>query len=82
MALYPLVDCLWSKYDEWSICSVSCGRGIRTSKRYIVKEAENNGKNCTGYGTRTETCATAECPKPGTVFNVLLVHAYLLSSQI
>ena len=71
--IYIKVDCEWSPFDEWTSCSVSCGGGTRSSVRQIIQPAENNGKACTGYSTRTESCNTIDCPEPGNVFKFVFV---------
>jgi hypothetical protein len=55
------VDCLWSEYTDWSLCSVSCGDGTRQRKRHIATPAKGGGNPCVGEKVETESCNTGPC---------------------
>ena len=57
-----LVDCNWSLWEEWTMCSKSCGAGSKTSKRKIIQEATHGGNNCIGDSERKEQCNLGPCP--------------------
>lgn len=40
------VDCQVSMWSEWSLCSASCGPGIRTRTRQIFRRPRNGGLPC------------------------------------
>ena len=53
---------MWSQWNEWSKCSVTCGRGHKTSQRTIIQKAMYRGANCEGNETRHEICKLGACP--------------------
>ena len=59
---FPLVDCAWSKWDDWSHCSESCGDGWTSRSRYVVAMAENGGSHCKGQGIEEKRCNIKKCP--------------------
>jgi len=67
------VDGGWSGWDQWttwSSCSASCGGGERTRTRTRTcsnPAPENDGAECTGIATDTDTgsCNLGECPVDG-----------------
>merc|ERR1719210_3211047 len=44
----PKEDCKWSSWQEWSICSASCGGGSRQRARTVVAAPKNGGAACEG----------------------------------
>eukprot|EP00397_Hematodinium_sp_SG-2012_P000495 GEMP01000495.1.p1 GENE.GEMP01000495.1~~GEMP01000495.1.p1 ORF type:complete len:1392 (+),score=278.77 GEMP01000495.1:601-4776(+) len=40
------IDCLWSVWEEWSICSKSIGIGEKIRHRHITVAPKNGGKMC------------------------------------
>ena len=56
------VDCEWSSWGEWTLCSVTCGLGVKTSTRSISKLALYGGKDCEGNYITTESCSMDSCP--------------------
>lgn len=55
------VDCVVSKWSDWSRCSKSCGRGRRTRVREIVKNPRQGGKRCPPLKERLR-CRMKRCP--------------------
>lgn len=39
-------DCLVGDWSTWSACSKTCGSGVQTRTRLVIKEPANNGKAC------------------------------------
>ena len=60
--IHFLVDCNWSIWEEWSLCSESCGIGSKMSKRKFIQEAKHGGNKCTGDSKRKEECNLGHCP--------------------
>lgn len=50
------VDCVVSRWSQWSACSVSCGRGFKTKTRAIKVHARNGGKPCPKKMLRKKKC--------------------------
>lgn len=62
-AFWVAVHGNWSKWDEWSQCSETCGNGTKSRKRYCTNPAPyNGGKFCTGNNTEVTHCNVKECP--------------------
>ncbi|CAE8692431.1 unnamed protein product, partial [Polarella glacialis] len=55
--------CLWSLWNAWTGCSVSCGEGRFTRMRYIATQGDPGGSLCSGPAKETESCHAGECPK-------------------
>ena len=53
-------DCIWNEWGEWSVCTHSCGGGIRITHRTILQEASNGGL-CDGGFMRSEACNDDPC---------------------
>ena len=49
-----LVDCQWTDWSEWSCCSQTCTKGVRTRTRYENQTAQNGGKPCLGQKVESE----------------------------
>lgn len=47
---------LWTSWGHWSICSESCGRGVKRRIRSC------NGKGCPGSNVENSVCNTNACP--------------------
>ena len=58
-----LVNGNWGDWMEWSVCSKTCGEGLKNRSR----ECNNpqpmfGGRVCLGYNTQLENCKDTECP--------------------
>ncbi|XP_053387629.1 uncharacterized protein LOC123541810 isoform X2 [Mercenaria mercenaria] len=52
----------WGSWSSYSACSVTCGVGHVTSRRYCNNPAPSNGgNNCTGNSTRQTPCHNPSC---------------------
>lgn len=59
------VGCLLSDWSSWSECSASCGGGVSTRNKTVLREAEAGGKGCDGPLEQHVVCNTNRC-LPGT----------------
>jgi hypothetical protein len=55
------IDCTWSLWGAWGLCSHTCGNGQKTRKRF-GSGAAHGGAACGGGGTATLGCNTFACP--------------------
>ena len=55
------VDCKQSDWKTIDSCTKTCGGGVISAVRSILKKAENGGKPC-GPSARTMPCNTNACP--------------------
>uniref|UniRef100_A0A8C4QIS0 Uncharacterized protein n=1 Tax=Eptatretus burgeri TaxID=7764 RepID=A0A8C4QIS0_EPTBU len=58
------VDGAWKEWSSWSLCSFTCGRGVRTRSR-DCRGPHSGGLPCEGTGTQTKVCNIALCPVDG-----------------
>ena len=54
--------CTWGAWSAWETCSVTCGGGTQERNRTITQPALNNGTDCAGNDTETQSCNTNGCP--------------------
>uniref|UniRef100_A0A8C4WPB5 G-protein coupled receptors family 2 profile 1 domain-containing protein n=1 Tax=Eptatretus burgeri TaxID=7764 RepID=A0A8C4WPB5_EPTBU len=54
----------WEVWTQWSLCSLTCGRGVRKRRR-VCNLPEPEGVPCEGPGTQTKVCNVALCPVDG-----------------
>uniref|UniRef100_A0A667ZTZ7 Spondin-1 n=1 Tax=Myripristis murdjan TaxID=586833 RepID=A0A667ZTZ7_9TELE len=52
------IPCMLSPWSDWSECSVTCGRGVRTRQRML----KSDPAECTEELEQTEKCMLPECP--------------------
>ena len=56
------VDGGWAGFGEWSVCSATCGRGIRTRIRSCNSPApDHGGADCEGENQETQDCTIQDC---------------------
>ena len=72
------IDCQWSTWNNWSLCSKSCGNGIRKRTREILEEALFGGAECQiglsyeysnnqqDQSLEIEKCHLGDCPSSTT----------------
>lgn len=53
------IPCMLSPWSDWSECSVTCGRGVRTRQRML----KSDPAECTEELEQTEKCMLPECRK-------------------
>ncbi|XP_019406976.1 PREDICTED: spondin-1 isoform X1 [Crocodylus porosus] len=54
------IPCMLSPWSEWSDCSVTCGKGMRTRQRMLKSAAELG--DCNEELEQVEKCMLPECP--------------------
>ncbi|XP_069479685.1 spondin-1 isoform X1 [Ambystoma mexicanum] len=54
------IPCVLSPWSEWSDCSVTCGKGMRTRQRMLKSPAELG--DCNEEMEQVERCMLPECP--------------------
>ncbi|CAG9804563.1 unnamed protein product [Chironomus riparius] len=60
------VDGKWSDWSNWSLCSKTCGKGLKTRKRFCNKPSPmHNGKPCDGENYEVEECKIRPCSNYG-----------------
>ena len=69
--IFSAIDGNYTKWSEWSECSVTCGGGSQTRTRNCT-EPQYGGKYCSDLGSASETqdCNTDAC---GEFLSVLVV---------
>ena len=58
------VDGFWLNWISWGRCTLSCGGGIRTRTR-TCNPPRNNGRQCSGPSSQTNSCPFRPCPVNG-----------------
>ena len=67
LMLFFSVDCQWSAWS-WRGCSKSCGYGVQSGTRRIVRHARNGGRRCYGGTSTSRRCRIrTTCPTPGII---------------
>ncbi|XP_077402291.1 thrombospondin type-1 domain-containing protein 1 [Vanacampus margaritifer] len=51
----------WGPWKEWSVCSVSCGEGVRERIRECLSPSGVQGKQCTGMTKKQSLCSLEDC---------------------
>ncbi|XP_060581396.1 SCO-spondin-like [Ruditapes philippinarum] len=65
------VDGVWSNWESWETCPVTCGSGSQSRYRNCTYKIDSAnpapyGNNCTGSDVDTQTCNNNTCPVDGT----------------
>ena len=55
------VDCVVSKWNPWTPCSVSCGEGFTVRSRSILVEPQNGGRPCPRRLKKRRKCQMNPC---------------------
>lgn len=59
-------DCQLGEWQDWSACTVTCGRGQTYRTRHVLVPPSHGGKPCEKSLQQTEPCNSQPCPN-GTV---------------
>ncbi|XP_057676011.1 thrombospondin type-1 domain-containing protein 1 [Corythoichthys intestinalis] len=51
----------WGPWKQWSVCSVSCGEGVRERVRECLLPSGVEGKQCTGMRKKQSICSLEDC---------------------
>lgn len=66
VGIIALVDGGWTKWLDASLCSVSCGGGIKNQTRFCSSPGpENGGLDCQGLSEQMASCNEWDCPVIG-----------------
>ncbi|KAK2558439.1 Chymotrypsinogen 2 [Acropora cervicornis] len=56
----------WGSWTSWSVCSKTCGNGLKKRTRTCsMPAAQNGGLACSGSSQQTARCNTQRCPVDG-----------------
>lgn len=56
-------DGVWSDWEEWGTCSLTCGDGTKMRSRTCDNPAPSNGgADCAGDADDTQACNDGACP--------------------
>ena len=56
-----IVDCKWSPWTQWDLCTRSCGGGMQGRTRSILVPERNGGKRCDGEPAEMRNCNMQPC---------------------
>jgi hypothetical protein len=69
---------IWTGYNDWSICSVTCGEGYQFRKRECLSSKDITQKipsdNCIGTDIEIRPCNITTCP--GRFFSILPIEYF------
>ncbi|VDI00055.1 Hypothetical predicted protein, partial [Mytilus galloprovincialis] len=61
-----ILDGQWAEWNEWSECTISCGKGYKLRNRSCTDPSPQfGGELCNGNETETDICNTNDCPVDG-----------------
>uniref|UniRef100_A0A8C4H4X2 Thrombospondin, type I, domain containing 1 n=1 Tax=Dicentrarchus labrax TaxID=13489 RepID=A0A8C4H4X2_DICLA len=70
----------WGPWQPWSVCSVSCGEGVRERVRECMLPSGVGGKQCTGMVKEQSLCSLEDCvSKSPPFFSLFSVPLFLLN---
>ena len=71
-----VVDCEWLEWEDWEPCSVPCGEGRQSRKRF-KKPLQFGGKPCTGKQFEGRTCKIKNCPSK-LQFRCIIINIHVI----
>lgn len=74
----------WGDWEEWSVCSATCGTGNKVRTRECNNPAPQYGGECPGNGQETEACEIRKCPtsKFTTLILIIILEMFQSSSRV
>ena len=63
-----LVNCVWSDWSQWDLCTKSCGGGMQGRTRTIETPERNGGERCGGDPMEMQTCSMQPCQSKPHIF--------------
>lgn len=57
----PPTDCVIEDWQDWTVCSASCGGGQRSRIRGVIQPSANGGEPCSGDLESTQGCSSIAC---------------------
>ena len=55
------IDCLWSTWSNWTLCSKKCGGGVHAKFRQVLTSAQHGGSPCQESAMQTKSCNEHDC---------------------
>lgn len=55
------INCVWGNWDNWGVCSMTCGSGMKRQERNVTQYPQFNGSNCIGNTYNTMACLDRDC---------------------
>lgn len=72
----PAINCTWSEWLSWQVCSKTCGGGRHRRERYVTVYAQDGGDLCSGQSMEVKDCSQAGCPtRLANIFSLLRTTA-------
>lgn len=56
------VDCVWTPWGQWDVCTRTCGGGMQARSRSILEQERHGGKPCEGDPQEMQGCNMEACP--------------------
>ncbi|XP_053381979.1 A disintegrin and metalloproteinase with thrombospondin motifs gon-1-like [Mercenaria mercenaria] len=70
-----LLDGGWSLWENWGLCTESCGVGVRTRSRSCTSPTPSlTGRSCVGDYTDVSTCNRTTCPQHIVAFTAYNIY--------
>eukprot|EP00441_Pelagodinium_beii_P023760 CAMPEP_0197667352 /NCGR_PEP_ID=MMETSP1338-20131121/66005_1 /TAXON_ID=43686 ORGANISM="Pelagodinium beii, Strain RCC1491" /NCGR_SAMPLE_ID=MMETSP1338 /ASSEMBLY_ACC=CAM_ASM_000754 /LENGTH=1174 /DNA_ID=CAMNT_0043246569 /DNA_START=290 /DNA_END=3814 /DNA_ORIENTATION=- len=57
------VDCEWAEWQNWRLCSATCGWGQSLRMRLVKTPPSNGGAECDGNQSAYKECLERQCPQ-------------------
>lgn len=71
----------WGPWQQWSLCSVSCGEGVRERVRECLLPSGVGGLRCTGMVKEQSICSLEDCVGQSPPFSCFSLFVLQFSLQ-